>query len=300
MTSAETTAPDRSPFNLGTSVVLLVIGVGIGYTVTTMIGLGAMAMSLMSAPVLLTDVVMKTGLLIGTVSFIVPAYVYMRHSKKKPVPVFRLQRVGLSTLFFTVLLIAGLFVVTDAIDRAIAPSINGFLDRTIGTLSPELQSERILQRQTEEFTIRHWFSGMLLILAAVGAAGVCEEMLLRGMFQQALETRCSAVWAIVVSSLVFSLIHLNPWGGLQIFVAAVVLGWVAWRTGSIVPTILMHGLNNLAAIVIQNTDPQSLLWYGDKQAISTQALIGGIVLLGIGGTGVYRSKSKAIREKGQI
>lgn len=277
---------DRSPFSLKTSVVLLILGVGVGYTITTMFAVVVTAVMLMSGPSIPADVFMKLGLLVGTVSFIAPAYYYMRYCHKHPVHVFRLRPVPPSVLASTVALALGLFVVTDAIDRMIAPTINAFLDSTIGTLSPELLSDRILEKIMAEFTIKHWLSGTILILAAVVAAGVCEEMLLRGMFQQALESRWPAGRAILISSLVFAFIHLNPWGGIQIFIIALFLGLVAWKTGSILPTVLMHGVNNLLAIVIHNIGPDRLTWYGNDQTIETPALIGGVVLLLIGGFGI--------------
>ncbi len=288
-----TRSDDSTPFSLGASVVLLIFGVGFGYAVTTIFAVAGVAVGMAAGPLAFTDLITKAGLLAGTVSFIVPAWFYMHHVRKHAVLAFRIRPVSPGVIVFTLLLAVGVFILTDALDRWLAPSINGFLDRTIGTLSPELKSDRILARMMEEFTIRNVFSGVLLVLAAVAAAGLCEEMLLRGMFQQALEGRFSAAGAISISSLVFALIHLNPWGGVQILFIALVLGWVAWRTNSIVPTILLHGTNNLLVIVTHNLGQERMTWYGNESRIEAWVLAFGILLAAAGGAGLARKSSRA-------
>jgi membrane protease YdiL (CAAX protease family) len=109
------------------------------------------------------------------------------------------------------------------------------------------------------------------------------------MFQGALEKKMKAAGAIAISSFVFALIHFNPWGGIQIFIIAIFLGLVAWRTNSIIPTIIMHAMNNLLVILFNNVNPEYLTWYGDEKHIQPYMMLTGLLLTAIGLAGVYSS-----------
>lgn len=278
---------DATPFSLKASVILLIVGVGVGYMITSMFAAASFAVTYMAKLNWLGSFISKFGLLVGTLSFILPAFFYMKRQRKLLVPTFRINTISTNVLLSTLIFSLGLFVATDAVDRVVAPVINGFLDRTIGTLSPELMSDRILEKLMQEFKLNDWITGSMLVLAAVFAAGFAEEMLMRGMFQGALEKKYSAAAAIIISSLVFSMIHLNPWGGIQIFVIALFLGIVAWRTNSIVPTIIMHGMNNGLVILFNNLEPETVAWYGDKTQIESNVMIIGLLLAFVGLLGIF-------------
>jgi hypothetical protein len=56
------------------------------------------------------------------------------------------------------------------------------------------------------------------------------------------------VWpAIVVISILWAMLHIQyDWAGvLQIFIVGLFLGWMRWRSGSLVLTFLLHALFNL-------------------------------------------------------
>ena len=90
-------------------------------------------------------------------------------------------------------------------------------------------------------------------LAIVGAAvsGIVEEAAFRGYMQRGLE-RFGIHRAILITSLVFTLVHavhgieallmLGP----GIFLASWLYGWLAWRTASIIPGMVIHGLGDFA------------------------------------------------------
>lgn len=72
-----------------------------------------------------------------------------------------------------------------------------------------------------------------------------EELFYRGIVLGGLVANHSRTSAIVWSSILFSVSHLNPW---QLSTALVVGGVLAWwviRTGSLWPAIVGHALNNL-------------------------------------------------------
>ena len=88
----------------------------------------------------------------------------------------------------------------------------------------------------------------LLIAGAVGA-GLCEEILFRGVVQGLLIRR-GRWFAILVTAILFGLFHLNTWQ----FVAAIVLGlcfgWMVERSGSLWTSITAHTCANATAFVL--------------------------------------------------
>ena len=58
--------------------------------------------------------------------------------------------------------------------------------------------------------------------------------------------------AVLVTSLGFAMIHLNPGWIIQIYLLGIILGYLAWRTGSIIPGLILHALNNGLALIMQN------------------------------------------------
>ncbi len=262
----------------GATVLVLIIGVALGFMVASVFSLTATLLKTGMPDSALPDILIKTGMLLGTVSFVIPAWIFVKKLNLSPIPAFRFHPVSWTTVIAALIFSVGMVIVTDTIDRWIAPSINQFLDDTIGALSPELRSERILEEMMRQFKFTNIFSTALLLLAAVVGAAYCEEMLIRGIFQRALENRMRAAWAILISSAVFALIHINPWGGIQIFIIALALGVIAWKTNSIVPTIIIHGLNNFIVILFNNMDESSLLWYGTKTEVHAHISAIGLLL----------------------
>lgn len=104
-------------------------------------------------------------------------------------------------------------------------------------------------------------------------APVMEEMVFRGAILAALLAVTPRSWyAILLSALVFSLIHLNPAQMPHAFVGGVLLGWLYVRTGSILPGVVFHWTNNTAAYIMCNIMPDpniklSEFFHDDTQKI---------------------------------
>lgn len=81
---------------------------------------------------------------------------------------------------------------------------------------------------------------------------VVEEMVFRGcVLHSLLKWRPQRRWLMIgVSALVFALIHLNPAQMPHAFLIGLLLGWMYARTGSIVPGVVYHWVNNSAAYVM--------------------------------------------------
>ena len=92
----------------------------------------------------------------------------------------------------------------------------------------------------------------LLVLAFAGAAPVWEELFARGwLYRGWSESFLGPYGAILLSSLVWTLMHLQyDWFFLcEVLSIGLLFGYLRYLTGSTWLTILLHGLNNLAATI---------------------------------------------------
>ena len=88
-------------------------------------------------------------------------------------------------------------------------------------------------------------------------APLSEEIVFRGAILKSLlsSSRLPAWRAIALSALMFALIHMNPAQMPHAFVIGLLLGWMYWRTGSILPGMAYHWANNSVAYVLYNLYP---------------------------------------------
>lgn len=85
-------------------------------------------------------------------------------------------------------------------------------------------------------------------LALVVVAPITEEILCRGILLRGMLNRLRPGTAIVLSALMFAIMHLNPWQAVTAFVIGLVLGWVYMRTRSLALCIFIHAFNNAVAL----------------------------------------------------
>jgi len=91
----------------------------------------------------------------------------------------------------------------------------------------------------------------LLVVALCVAAPITEEFFARGfLYRGWSETPLRPLGAILLSSAVWTVLHIQyDWFFLgEVFSIGLVLGYMRYRSQSIWLTILLHGLNNLAAL----------------------------------------------------
>jgi membrane protease YdiL (CAAX protease family) len=85
----------------------------------------------------------------------------------------------------------------------------------------------------------------LAVVVSATSAGICEETGFRGYMQVPIEQRHGARRAILISSSLFMVFHLTKsWATVGmvpiVFGAGILLGLLAWSSGSIVPSMIGH------------------------------------------------------------
>ena len=99
-----------------------------------------------------------------------------------------------------------------------------------------------LQKMTED---KSMISGISGILYGCIFGPIAEEIGFRGILLGGLlKTRCRPWLAILISAIAFGLLHKFPMAFFGSIIFGIIVGWLYWRTGSIIPGIIMHIANN--------------------------------------------------------
>ncbi len=130
----------------------------------------------------------------------------------------------------------------------------------IGTIRPE-HFERVAQFQDQLQELPLW---LVLFVFAVTPA-VCEEFLFRGFVLSSLH-RYTTTWAILLSAGLFGLMHVLTSNVLAIerflptTFMGLILGWLALRTGSVWPGMLLHALHNSLLLTLSYFEERLEAW----------------------------------------
>lgn len=161
----------------------------------------------------------------------------------------------------------------------------------MGVIIPlQFASEQIGLEMSKEYTLL--FKGMMghdLGFITIGIiAPVAEEMVFRGAIlrrlNDALGHRLRWV-AIGVSALLFGAVHGNAAQGSTAFVVGLLLGWMYVRTGSIVPGVVYHWVNNSTAVLLYRINPQTADmtitdYYGGNTTYIAIAIVSSLLIFG--------------------
>ncbi len=174
--------------------------------------------------------------IIGQSLMVVPLIFYLNIKKLPFFSSIRFKVLKLSTIKSVTLFSTGLIILSDEIDRV--------LQLFVPTPEYVLDLNYLLKPDS-------FFSGVLLFIAVVILAPLGEEIIFRGFLQQTLEKQWNdTTRAILFTALLFSLIHMNPYWFIQIYFLGVILGFLAWKTKSILAPLILHSLNNSLALIL--------------------------------------------------
>jgi membrane protease YdiL (CAAX protease family) len=91
----------------------------------------------------------------------------------------------------------------------------------------------------------------ILLFALVSiAAPFFEELFFRGVLFNSFRARWNAAAGIILSAVVFGMVHPLPLGFLPIFTLGTVFAIVLWERGSLLPGIVAHALNNAVSFAM--------------------------------------------------
>ena len=187
------------------------------------------------------------SMFVGQSFLIVPVLIYLN---KKGAPILdslRINIISKKTASAALILSLGAMVISD--------EINILIEKIIPAPESFLQLEALL-------TPENPISMIILIITIVILAPVGEEIL----FQKFLEKTWGDVTkAILISSLFFAAIHFNPYWLIQIYFLGILLGYIAWKTESVIPAIIFHVVINGSSLLFTHLGESlesTLLWNG--------------------------------------
>ena len=208
------------------------------------------------------------ALIIGEAMIVLPALLYVRAREYDFNKSFRLSKPPKGTIILVILISFSLQPLMYELDALFSqllplpPFLNEYLDKAIGSLKVDSVG-----------------SFLLLTLGAIIIAGISEEVLFRGFLQKSFENSVSQIRAVMLSSLVFSLVHFSP-QLLQIFLLGALLGYIALRTNSLYPSIILHMINNAIAISVINWELTLSIYYS-KNHLSPLIIVPALIIFGV-------------------
>lgn len=100
--------------------------------------------------------------------------------------------------------------------------------------------------------------GAWSILSVVVCAPLFEEMLFRGLVFESCRERFGGGGAVLISALLFGLIHVVPVQVINAFVVGIILGFIYLRTRSLANVILLHAVNNALAYLTMGLEVDTI------------------------------------------
>jgi len=220
-------------------------------------------------------------ILVSLLSFGLVILIGYKKSHKSFNEVFMFNTVPLNLWSALIVFMFGFVIVSSELDNL----LNYVLPM------PELLQDAFDLLLTNEYII------LSIILIGIIPAFL-EEMLFRGVILSGFRENYSPKKAIIVSAVLFGIVHLNPWQFVTAFIVGIISAWICLKTKSILPAIYIHLFNNMLAVFLAK--------YGEKipirgfttevyertfQPLWFDAI--GIILTGIGVVLIIKSMKKA-------
>lgn len=211
---------------------------------------------------------------VTTGTFLLPAMLFPYYLGKNPVSYTGIDKNISLLLVFQVILL--LVLIYPFVDWLIAVNSKFTLPQFLGNL------ENALKTQEEHYVmIQDTFMRMdnvrdlaanILVLALVPA--FLEELYFRGMFQTWMNGLLkNHHWAILISALLFSLVHFRFYGILPIIVLGIILGYLFYWTGSLWASILAHFLNNASAVILVFLSQKNIIDFQMDKPMNSSNLV---------------------------
>lgn len=223
---------------------------------------------LLIAPFAGMSVSIWIALIIGEGALIIPAILYVRSRRYDFRATFRLKTPPKGTLLSALIIAISLQPLVDEFDRLLSKILPmpSFLDE-------------YLQGAYESLKVEDVSSFILMAIGVVIIAGIVEEGLFRGILQKSFENENTPLRAVIISSAVFSIVHFSP-QLLQIFSLGALLGYVALRTDSLYPSIVLHMVNNAIAVTFINIDTTDYSFYTLGNHVSPLIIVPALFIFG--------------------
>lgn len=182
--------------------------------------------------------IIKLALVLGELGLIILPLFFLKRRRFPIKEIFRWNPVDKNIVLVAILIGFAMTILGDELDRLI---------NTLFTPPEFLEQLEVSLKINSALDLILLFTGTVII------ASIVEESIFRGFLQVTLEKYQDVTKAVIYSSIFWAIIHGILFWAIQIFLMGVILGYLAWRTKSIIPSAICHAINNLMALIFVNT-----------------------------------------------
>ena len=193
-----------------------------------------------------TSMGMMTNLFLSEMMLVIPAFAALLFSREKPNRVLCFHGLKFSSVLMVVVftfLMGPLTTLLNAISML-------FVDNAVTDMSGQV--------------LEYPFPVMLFMMAVFGP--VCEELVFRGILYRGYLKSGNALKAVLLSSLLFGLIHMNFNQAPYAFALGVSMALLMEATGSLLAPVLMHMVFNAQSVVLMYVYDRFFPWLLEEQA----------------------------------
>lgn len=217
-----------------------------------------------------SDYTNRLSLFVGEIFIPLPVVVWALVKKIDAGKLFRfnLKNIRPGHIFYTIVLGAGISILTDEVDRLIQ----------------KIFAYPLRFSYLEEFMrIQDLFTAVYIVALILIVAPLIEEMIFRGFLLRVFEYRIGDVTrAVLLNALIFAIFHFNPWWFVQIFILGIFMGYLAWKTDSILLSFTLHFCVNGLSVFFINAGEKVRAIYELNGHVSPVFIVMGIILFYIG------------------
>ena len=146
--------------------------------------------------------------------------------------VFKFNNISLNYWLSIIVFMLGFIIISSEIDNV----LHFFLPMPL-----------FLQDLFEAIIVNKYITVSILLVGIIPA--FVEEMLFRGVILNGFRGNYSIRKAIILSSLLFGIIHFNPWQFVTAFIIGMISAWICIKTESIILCIYIHLFNNMVSVL---------------------------------------------------
>ena len=179
------------------------------------------------------SILYSLGIILGQIiSFAVVILIGYKKTGKGFKEVFFVNKVSLNYWIAIIVFMFGYVILSSELDNV----LEYFLPMPL-----------LLENAFESIMVEQLFIFSIIMIVIIPT--ITEEMLFRGIIVSGFKENYSGKKTIIVSALLFGLIHLNPWQFVSAFIVGLFSAWLCLRTKSILLCLYIHFFNNLLGLI---------------------------------------------------
>lgn len=224
------------------------------------------------------------GIALTEIMFLVLTIGLAYYIKTDFMQLFSIKKPQLKGILGGVILWAGAFAVTLVIVQFIV------------FLFPS-SIETLEKLDTSMFQIDNlWIN--LMVIAFLPA--VCEETLYRGFIFGSLRRKDNNLWPMIITSLMFSIMHLYPIKIIPTAILGMVLVYALYKTQSIFVSMLIHFINNGIVVILSHFELDNIMNNADPTALFDFNYIKTLLFLSLTGLVLIMLGIKLLEDKSKL